>query len=108
MTKINLQQMFLKQAEQQAREYHKLQAHLPLDRMTDTSGTYKAGYTAALSDLQGKVDGLVEALDRIRCLALGGLDYTSTKKFHEMRSNMSEKIANEALKEFMQHENGGV
>lgn len=74
MTKINLHQMFEKLAEAGAHDIGIKEA-IPVIRSMYPSRSrgemarvfgecYKAGYTAALNDLQGKVDGLLNALQK--------------------------------------------
>ena len=93
MIKINLHQMFEARMNQQA------------ERPWGFEGTsnreaayYRRGYTAALNDLQGKIDGLTEALESIK--TLDGKAQNFNKKYMRCASCTSVEIAMDALAEF--------
>lgn len=74
MSKINLQEMFLKQV-QSAYKIELAKAEKCCescrDRMLESQIYFEYGYTAALSDLQDKVEKLVECLDFYVTVAKG-------------------------------------
>lgn len=59
--------------------------------------SYKFGHEAASARLLGLLEKAVEMAEGIENCALGGLDFTSEKKYLKMRSDVALKLAREFL-----------
>lgn len=77
----------------------------PYDKESDTIKFMQAHITNVINGafeecyalMQERDKIAIEALDSIRCTRLGGLDYTSQKKFNKDMYEMCLRIADEAL-----------
>jgi hypothetical protein len=102
-TKINLHEMLGKQDTEKVDKWLTSTAHPSQSFRSDYMAYgFKAGYNAALNDLQGKVDGLLNSL--IKISNLGWYAGTPTKEISDYLIKQAgmrgPEIAMEALAEF--------
>lgn len=106
MSKINLHEMFKARMNEQAKSQRIYEPkyggkdHSGYDTMMkyeindEREECFELGYTAALNDLQGKVDGLLDSLQIYMAWSEG-------------RGSLSKEIVDEAYKALAEFKNGG-